>query len=97
MQLAAPVTADRDQRGVRSVAKARGNPQPLQELVNKFSAGFNELFGGVAVVKRRAQPLLKSVEMLFDLRAVKRVGRLGGGVIRLSGKRSKRGIHRLLG
>ena len=97
MQFAAPVTADRDQRGVRSIAKARGNPQPLQELVDKFGAGFNQLFGGIAVVKRCAKPLLKSVEMLFDLRAVKRVGRPGGGVVRLSGERSKRGIHRLLG
>jgi len=41
--------------------------------------------------------LLKGVEMVFDLRAVQRIGRPGGGVFRLSGKRSKRGIHRLLG
>ena len=63
MQLAATVAADGHQRQVADGFESTGDPQPLQQLVDKFGARRNEQLRGDTGVKRLAQPVLKGIDV----------------------------------
>ncbi len=70
MQLAAAIAADGHQRQIADGFKTVGDPQPLQQLVDKFGARRNELLRGDAGVKRLAQPVLEGIDVRLNCSTV---------------------------
>ena len=70
VQLAAAIAADGHQRQIADGFKTVGDPQPLQQLVDKFGARRNELLRGDAGVKRLAQPVLEGIDVRLNCSTV---------------------------
>ena len=70
VQFAAAVTADGDQRDVVNGTETVLDPQPLEQLIDKFGTCFNQSFRGNTAIKSLAQPALKSVDKRLNRRAI---------------------------
>ena len=85
MQLAPAIAADGHQGQIGNLPESGVDPQSLQQLVDKFGAGFNQLLCGNPAVKSVSQPLLENINVGFNSADGKLVTRPGSRILRLAG------------